>query len=380
MKALTLAVILGARPQFIKAAALSREIRNRRPGREIREIIIHSGQHYDLDMSDIFFEELEIPRPAMTLASREPERSVRFASMVSGLSGLLREARPDAALVFGDTDTTLAGALAAVQTGIPLAHVEAGLRSFNRVMPEESNRILTDHAANLLFCPTRNAMENLRREGFVPAHAGRILPRPPQVVFSGDIQLETMRHYEAQAPARATVGPMLQEFAGNGPFALCTVHRNENTCSRDALALLLKALDEAATTLPLVLPLHPGTRRKIEAFGLGLDNRRILVLPPQGFFDIVELLRRCSLVLTDSGGLQKEAFFFCRPCVTLRQETEWTELVDHGCNVVAGTRPSDVLRAMREVLSRKVDWNVPLYGDGDTAKIILETLESALTA
>lgn len=378
MSALTLAVILGARPQFIKAAALSRAVRARNSGREIREVIIHSGQHYDLDMSEVFFQELDIPRPAVTLAAREPERTARFAAMLGGLDGLLRETKPDAALVFGDTDTTLAGALAAVRTGTPLAHVEAGLRSFNRLMPEESNRILTDHSSDFLFCPTQLAVDNLRAEGFVPDHGGRVLPRPPQVVFAGDIQLETMRHYETLAPRRATVGPRLAAFAGDRPFALCTIHRDENTRRRERLALLLEALDRAAAVLPLVLPLHPGTRKRMEGFGLSLDNPRILVLPPQGFYDIVELLRRCRLVLTDSGGLQKEAFFFRKPCVTLREETEWRELVDIGANVVAGIEAPAVLRAMDEVRARDVDWDAPLYGDGRTAAAILGTLESAL--
>ena len=372
---LTLAVILGARPQFVKAAALSRAIRL---GRDVREIIIHSGQHYDLDMSDVFFEELDIPRPTLRLPLRDEDRAARFAGMLTGLTELLRQTGPDAVLVFGDTDTTLAGALAAARGGIPLAHVEAGLRSFNRAMPEESNRILTDHSSDFLFCPSQLALDNLRAEGFTPGHSGRVLPRPPQVVFSGDIQLETMRHYEALAPQRADIGPQLADFAKGREFALCTIHRDENTRSRERLAGLLEALDRAAEVLPLVLPLHPGTRRKIEGFGLALRNPRILVLPPQGFYNIVELLRRCALVLTDSGGLQKEAFFFRRPCVTLREETEWRELVDIGANVVAGTRADAVLRAMDEVRGRTVDWSAPLYGGGNTAAVILDTLESAL--
>jgi UDP-GlcNAc3NAcA epimerase len=281
VSALTLAVILGARPQFIKAAALSRAVRARNSGREIREVIIHSGQHYDLDMSEVFFQELDIPRPAVTLAAREPERTARFAAMLGGLDGLLRETKPAAALVFGDTDTTLAGALAAVRTGTPLAHVEAGLRSFNRLMPEESNRILptiprtscSAHATGRGQPARRGLRAGPRRAGSCPGRRRWSSPGHPAWR-----PCATTRPW----PRRATVGPRLAAFAGDRPFALCTIHRDENTAGVSACPAA-RALDRAAAVLPLVLPLHPGTRKRMEGFGLSLDNPRILVLPPQGF-------------------------------------------------------------------------------------------------
>jgi len=369
-----LTTILGARPQFVKASALSRGVaRFNARGAAIEETIVHTGQHYDQEMSDVFFAELDIPRPTLRLAATGRDRAARFGAMVAGLGEFLGRVRPDVVLVFGDTDTTLAGALAASQLGIPVAHVEAGLRSFNRAMPEETNRVLTDHASRLLFCPTDTAVANLAAEGIVHGQG------PDGVIVSlcGDIQLETLRHYAAASRLGPEIGAQVHALTRGGPYALATVHRAESTADASLLGQILLGLKRVARRLPVVIPLHPGTRRKMEEHGLDLDDPRVLVLPPVGFLDMIALLDGASLVMTDSGGLQKEAFFLRTPCLTLRRETEWVELAELGCNLVCGVEARAIDRGAALMLEKAYDWSAAPYGAGDTSRIVLETLSAA---
>ncbi|MBI9079210.1 MAG: UDP-N-acetylglucosamine 2-epimerase (non-hydrolyzing) [Pseudodesulfovibrio sp.] len=374
---LRLTTILGARPQFIKASALSRRIASmNEKGASILESIIHTGQHYDLEMSDIFFSELDIPHPALKLAVSSTDRPERFSTMMAGLSPFLKTEKPDVVLVFGDTDTTLAGALTASQLGIPVAHVEAGLRSFNKSMPEETNRILTDHIAQFLFCPSTTAMENLANEGMLPK--GVKTDSSARIVQCGDIQLETLQFYSTKSAPRPAITATINNFTGGKErFALATVHRAESTGNKHRLEKILNGIEKTATIIPVILPLHPGTRSKMKEYGIGLDNPRILVLPPQGFLDMIELLKRASLIMTDSGGLQKEAYFMKTPCLTLREETEWVELVKHGFNAIAGINATAIRDKAGEMLERTYQWDQSLYGKGDTSRIVLETLLEA---
>lgn len=376
---LNLTTILGARPQFIKASSLSRGVKKLNGQRmTIQETIVHTGQHYDIEMSDVFFSELEIPQPALKLTASSQSRPERFAEMMAGLGPFLKENKPDVVLVFGDTDTTLAGAICASQLGIPLAHVEAGLRSFNKAMPEETNRVLTDHASQFLFCPTKTAVRNLSKEG-IPRHTHETSDTRVQVVQCGDIQLETLRHYAQKSTHTPRLKSRLATFLKqNEPFALATLHRAENTASRQQLEQILRGISAVSDILPVILPLHPGTRKKMQKHGLRLTGKRILTLPPLGFLDIIELLKKTSLVMTDSGGLQKEAYFMNKPCLTLRKETEWSELVEYGFNEITGVNEVSILKGAEKMLSKRYDWSCSLYGNGDTARTILEILLKTL--
>lgn len=375
---LKLTTILGARPQFVKASALSRRVaRLNAEGAAIEETIVHTGQHYDQEMSDVFFSELAIPRPTLRLAAAGDDRAGRFAAMVSGLGDFLGRVRPDVVLVFGDTDTTLAGALTASQLGIPVAHVEAGLRSYNRTMPEETNRVLTDHISRFLFCPTTTAVTNLAAEGITDGKgtgAERV-----HVSLCGDIQLETLRHYAAASRLAPEIGEQVRALTKGGSYALATIHRAESTADAHRLGQLLLGLKRVARRLPVVIPLHPGTRKKMEEHGLDLDDPRVLVLPPVGFLDMIALLDGASLVMTDSGGLQKEAFFLRTPCLTLRRETEWVELVELGCNRICGVEAEAIDRGAALMLEKACDWSATPYGAGGTSRIVLETLSAAFT-
>ncbi|MFH1913488.1 MAG: UDP-N-acetylglucosamine 2-epimerase (non-hydrolyzing) [Pseudomonadota bacterium] len=388
--ALKLTTILGARPQFVKASALSRRVAQlNAEGAAIEETIVHTGQHYDQGMSDVFFSELAIPQPTLRLAAAGDDRAGRFAAMVSGLGDFLGRARPDVVLVFGDTDTTLAGALTASQLGIPVAHVEAGLRSYNRTMPEETNRVLTDHISRFLFCPTTTAVANLAAEGIFEgrnvgegrsvgdgrgADDARVL-----VSLCGDIQLETLRHYAAASRLAPGIREQVHGLTRGGPYALATIHRAESTADAHRLGQLLLGVKRVARRLPVIIPLHPGTRKKMDEHGLDLDDPRVLALPPVGFLDMIALLDGASLVMTDSGGLQKEAFFLRTPCLTLRRETEWVELVELGCNRVCGVEAEAIDRGAALMLEKACDWSAAPYGAGDTSLIVLETLSAAFT-
>ena len=309
-----LIVVVGARPQFIKAAPVSRALAEQ-PG--VSETMVHTGQHFDLDMSQSFFRELELPEPAHNLGIHSGGHGAMTGRMLQALEPILQAERPDAVLVYGDTNSTLAGALAAAKLNIPVAHVEAGLRSFNRRMPEEINRVLTDHVSTLLYCPTGAAVGNLAQEGIT---AG--------VAKVGDVMYDAT--LDAAARARASSCILERLRLTDGAFALATVHRAENTDDPAVLSQILDYLRSRAGSEPMVLPLHPRTRSAVEGAALSLDG--LTVVPPCGYLDMHRLLQGATTVYTDSGGLQKEAYFHRTPCVTLRGETEWVETVACGWN------------------------------------------------
>ena len=355
--------IVGARPQFVKAAVVSRALRAQ-PG--LREVLVHTGQHYDANMSAVFFEELDIPRPDHDLGVGSGPHGQQTAKMLEAIERILLDAPPDWVLVYGDTNTTLAGALAAVKLHVPVAHVEAGLRSFNRRMPEEINRVLTDHVAAALFAPTQAAVENLRREGISGQRVRRV----------GDVMYDAALHYAAKARS-AGHGPAAHGLQP-GQYVLATVHRSENTDDPARLQAVVAGLAQAARQLPVLLPLHPRTRKMLGA-GLAVLTAAgdLRVTPPLGYLDMVALEAGAAAIATDSGGVQKEAYFCRVPCVTLRDETEWVELVQSGANrLCPPCSPEAVAAAVLEAARRGFPADAPadLYGDGNAASSIATAL------
>ena len=356
MKLLT---IVGARPQFVKAAVVSRALSKIN---NIEELIVHTGQHHDANMSDVFFEEMEIPKPAFNLGIHGLGHGAMTGQMLIGLEALYSEQKPDRVLVYGDTNSTLAGALTAAKMHIPVAHIEAGLRSFNMKMPEEVNRILTDRISDLLFCPTQTAIDNLSKEGY--PFAGT------KVLLSGDVMQDAALYYAQTSASKSNIIEKLKLK----DFVLCTLHRAENTDDLSRLKSIIDTLSEINNTIPVVLPLHPRTRKIVMDAGMKLP---FTVIDPVGYFDMIEMLKHCSLVMTDSGGLQKEAFFFGKHCITLRDETEWVELVQGGFNKLAGADYSNILTSFEEMRNKKSDFNVNLYGGGKaTDNIVNEILST----
>lgn len=300
-----IATIIGARPQFVKAAAVSRVIKNTE---SVEEIIIHTGQHYDVNMSDVFFEEMDIPKPDYNLNINGMGHGAMTGQMLEKIEEVLLSEKPDWVLVYGDTNSTLAGALAAKKLHIKVAHVEAGLRSFNMNMPEEINRILTDRISDVLFCPTSTAVDNLKKEGYENIDT--------KIINVGDVMLDVALFYKERATKPKDSLPE--------QFVLCTVHRAENTDDVDRLKSIFESLEIISKTTPVVLPLHPRTKSKLISIDYDFDNSKIKFINPVGYFEMIWLLQNCSFVMTDSGGLQKEAFFFKKQCITLRDETEWS--------------------------------------------------------
>jgi UDP-GlcNAc3NAcA epimerase len=338
--------VIGARPQFIKAAAVSHEIAL---SSGVKEVIVHTGQHYDDNMSVVFFEQMSIPAPKYNLGIGGGPHGQMTGRQLESLERVILEETPDWVLVYGDTNSTLAGALAAAKLNIPVAHVEAGLRSFNRRMPEEVNRIVTDHVATLLLAPTEIARANLLREGVDPT----------AILISGDVMLDASRLFSRFASRPAWFD---ESSAREGRFVLCTVHRAENTDDPSRLDGILRGLGMAG--MPVVLPLHPRTRDRVAKCGLKVPNN-VFLADPVGYLEMAWLESACSIVATDSGGVQKEAYFHGKKCVTLRDETEWVELVDSGANVLVGADPDRIAAAL-------VDESVPsgfppFYGEGRAA-------------
>lgn len=356
--------VIGARPQFIKAAVVSRKLRDREG---VQEVIVHTGQHFDANMSDVFFEELDIHHPNYHLGIGGGTHGQNTGRMIEAIECVLFTEKPDCVLVYGDTDSTLAGALAAVKLHIPVAHVEAGLRSFNRKMPEEINRILTDHASDLLFAPTVQAVNNLMREGIDSKKVRRV----------GDVMCDAARFY-AQ---RAESGSRVLERLGlvSGEYVLATLHRAENTDDAERLSDLVACLNLAANQLPVVLPLHPRTQQAIGRMGSALKlSPQVKVIEPVGYLDMVMLEMHARIVVTDSGGVQKEAYFHRVPCITLRDETEWVELVTSGWNVLVGRDVGCFKAAFDAALNGAVpSWFADLYGDGNAAEDIVAQIMSA---
>jgi UDP-GlcNAc3NAcA epimerase len=361
MKVMT---IVGARPQFIKAAPVSRALRKRRGA---TEVLVHTGQHYDDNMSEVFFRELDIAPPDRHLGIGSSAHGDQTGRMLIAVEATIAHVRPDWVLVYGDTNTTLAGALAAAKLRVPVAHVEAGLRSFNRDMPEEVNRVVADHIADLLFAPTSAAVDNLRREGIARS----------RIVRTGDVMYDAALYYGAKAERASRI---LDDLTlSPRQYVLVTIHRAENTDNRDRLKAILRALEKLSRTITVVLPLHPRTRAAMQQAGLGSDTK-IKMIDAVGYLDMVVLERNACLIATDSGGVQKEAYFYRVPCATLRTETEWVELVRAGWNrIVAPDSPERIFRVLHAMLAR---FRPPragrsLYGDGHAAEAIVKRLLDA---
>lgn len=350
MKVIT---IVGARPQFVKAAVVSREFQTREG---IQELIVHTGQHFDSNMSGLFFEEMRIPAPAYNLNINNLSHGAMTGKMMEEIERILLEHRPDWVLVYGDTNSTLAGALAAKKLHIRLAHIEAGLRSFNMEMPEEINRIVTDRVSDILFCPTEAAVHNLKQEGFANF--------PCSIVVSGDVMLDAALYYRQFS--------RMPDIELKRPFVLSTFHREENTDKPERLMEIVHALEKIVEDWDVIVPLHPRTKARLEAASYDLSHSPVRFINPLGYLEMIALLDKCEFVMTDSGGLQKEAFFFHKYCITLREETEWTELVENGYNTLVGSDKERILAAcQRHTIPPEV---LPLYGDGHAAKVIADTL------
>lgn len=348
-----LVTILGARPQFVKAATVSRELKKA----GVQEVIVHTGQHFDHNMSQVFFDDMEIPQPDYNLEISGLNHGAMTGRMLEKIEEVLIKERPDYTLVYGDTNSTLAGALAAVKLHIPVAHVEAGLRSFEMKMPEEVNRILTDRISSVLFCPTSTAIKNLHREGYDDFNC--------KVILSGDVMYDAVRYYGSKIDTQATI--FQKEKLENVPFILVTLHRAENTNDPKRLKEICEALNEISREVRIVLPLHPRTRVFLEKQNIQLEAT---IIEPVGYFDMLALLRNSKMVMTDSGGLQKEAYFFEKFCITLRDQTEWVELVEAGANALAGANKEAILRLFKENYNKSIRLKEGLYGDGHAATLI----------
>jgi UDP-GlcNAc3NAcA epimerase len=339
--------VVGARPQFIKAAPVSRAL----AAEGFTEILVHTGQHFDASMSDIFFEELSIPKPAYNLEVNSLGHGAMTGRMLEKLEDVMLRERPDLVLVYGDTNSTAAGALAAAKLHIPVAHVEAGLRSFNRRMPEEINRVLADHLSEVLLCPTRTAIDNLAAEGITKG-----------VHAVGDVMFDTTLAAIARAEERSRILETLE--LAPGTYAVSTLHRAENTDDPERFAAVIAWLEKAALEQPVVMVVHPRTRKRMEA--LGTRPERLRLVDPLGYLDMARLVHHATAVFTDSGGLQKEAYFHRVPCVTLRDETEWVETVEAGWNRL-WTQPAHKPR--RDIAD---------YGEGQASGVIAKLLRSHL--
>ena len=340
--------IVGARPQFVKAATLSRQFALL----GIEELIVHTGQHFDANMSEVFFEEMEIPKPAYQLDIHGLTHGAMTGRMLEGIEAILLKEKPDAVLVYGDTNSTLSGALAASKLHIPLIHVEAGLRSFNMEMPEEINRILTDRISDILFCPTDMAVNNLKLEGFEDMQA--------QIIKNGDVMQDAAIYYAAKAVEKSDILSKI-----NLPkFVLATIHRQENTDSPENLRNIISGLNEINKQVPVVVPIHPRTRNILAQQNIVPE---FTMINPVGYFDMIMLLKSCELVITDSGGVQKEAFFFGKHCITLREQTEWVELVENGFNILVGSDSVKLADAFEFFKTKKSDFTLDLYGKGQAA-------------
>lgn len=339
--------ILGARPQFVKAAVLSRIIAEHN---NFTEVIVHTGQHYDSNMSAVFFDEMNIPKPKYNLAVNGLSHGAMTGQMLIKIEEVLLIEKPNLVIVYGDTNSTLAGALAAKKIGIKVAHIEAGLRSFNMQMPEEINRILTDRISDLLFCPTLKAMENLKMEGFDNFTS--------QLFHCGDIMGDAVKYYSQFSAQKSNIVNFLN--LKNENFVLATIHRQENTDAEEKLQSIFEALNAINKNTTVVIPLHPRTKLMLEKHNIKVSAK---IIDPVGYFDMLELLKHCRLVITDSGGLQKEAFFNKKHCVIVREETEWVELVAHGFATIAGSKKNNIINAFNEFEQKSSEFSLNLYGN-----------------
>ena len=367
---LKILTILGARPQFIKAATVSRAISllNEKGHLRIQEVIVHTGQHYDFKMSNIFFDEMNIPHPDYHLECGNLNHGAMTGRMLGEIEEIILKEKPDHVLVYGDTNSTLAGALAASKLHVPLSHVEAGLRSFKMAMPEEVNRILTDRVSSHLFCPSATAVDNLKKEGFPFETANS---NTQNIYIVGDVMYDATLFYANIA--KNTVFLKNWDLCEKN-YVLCTVHRAENTDNPERLISIFSALQEIAKSLPVVLPLHPRTQNLLKMKGCSKFLESITILEPVSYLEMQRLEMGAKVILTDSGGMQKEAFFHRVPCITLRDETEWIETVDLGWNQLVGSDQENLLSAFNNLKDPLADTFKPVYGNGDAATKCVEYL------
>ena len=379
-----LVTVIGARPQIIKAAALSRAIRNHYAD-QIQEIIVHTGQHYDDNMSQIFFNELQIPSPDYNLHVGSASHGVQTARMTEGIETLLIKERPDFIVLYGDTNSTLAGAVAAAKIHVPIVHIEAGLRSFNKAMPEEINRIVCDHCSTLLFTPTKAGLENLKREGFPIDDSGVSTGSTtaptidnPKVYHCGDIMYDNSLYFANIAEEKTDTIQRLE--LADKPFILATIHRDSNTDHPERLNAIFDALIQLSKEIQIVLPLHPRTAKLLKT---NLDSEKqtqifnsstISLIPPVSFLEMIALERHAQLVMTDSGGVQKEAYFFKKPCIILRPETEWVEIVETGNAILADADKQRIMQAWEHFKDNSPIVFPEIFGDGHAAEFMLEQM------
>lgn len=345
--------VVGARPQFIKASVVSRAIKEE----GLEEILVHTGQHFDSNMSSVFFDQINIRKPDVQLNIHGGTHGEMTGRMLVEIEQVIFSEKPDCVMVYGDTNSTLAGALAAAKLHYPVAHLEAGLRSYDMGMPEEINRVLTDQLSDILFCPTEASVRNLEKEGFSQ--------RPVKVLNVGDVMQDAALFFKEYS-----FSPMNLNVSEN--FILATLHRAENTDDVSRLSAIVDALNYLNKHVaPVVIPLHPRTRSAIKSMGLSFDVR---IINPVGYLEMIWLINQCSLVLTDSGGLQKEAFFFGKFCITMRDRTEWVELVDVGANVLVGANQYKIQQAAKKYFQRQVNPQGQLYGEGDASRRVAKIL------
>ena len=376
--------IIGARPQIIKAAALSRAIKNNFSS-QITEIIVHTGQHYDDNMSQVFFDELEIPIPNYNLNVGSGNHGKQTATMISAIEDVLLIEKPNAIVLYGDTNSTLAGAMAASKIHIPVIHIEAGLRSFNKSMPEEINRIMCDHVSTLLFSPTKTGFNNLIQEGFLSQNNAPYSIDNPKIYHCGDVMYDNSLFFSKISDVKTSIINDLK-LKNNG-FILATIHRNNNTDEPIRLNALFKSLNDISINhqLQIVLPLHPRTSNLLDR-NLSKDlaeairlNSNFKIISPVSFLEMLALEKNCCLVMTDSGGVQKEAFYFEKPCVILRPETEWIELLENGAALIADADENKIKFSFEQLIAKK-DLSFPkLYGDGNAAVFICSEIISQIT-
>jgi UDP-GlcNAc3NAcA epimerase len=370
-----LLTIIGARPQIIKAAAVSRAIKNRFE-KEIKEVIVHTGQHYDENMSQVFFDELSIPAPDYNLNTGSGSHGKQTAAMITGIEDILLKEKPNCIVLYGDTNSTLAGAIAASKIQVPVVHIEAGLRSFNKSMPEEINRIMCDHVSTLLFSPTKAGYDNLLNEGFKESNLPPYTFDNPKIYHCGDVMYDNSLYFSGIAEQKTNILTDHNLLAEN--FILATIHRNNNTDEPVRLNALFNALNTIANEnkITIVLPLHPRTTKLLpanlspELYSAVKENKFIQIIPPVSFLEIIALEKNAALVITDSGGVQKEAFFFQKPCIILRSETEWIELVNCGSAKLTDADEKAIMDAYNHFTTAK-DLKFPtLFGDGKAAEFI----------
>ncbi|MCB9222868.1 MAG: UDP-N-acetylglucosamine 2-epimerase (non-hydrolyzing) [Crocinitomicaceae bacterium] len=370
--------VIGARPQIIKAAAISRAIRNKF-SEQIKEVIVHTGQHYDENMSEVFFNELQIPRPDYNLEVGSGNHGAQTAKMLEGMEEIILKEKPDAVVVYGDTNSTVAGGLAASKLHVPLVHIEAGLRSFNKAMPEEVNRIVCDHTSTLLFSPTKKGVENLAREGFKLDNIAPFTIDNPKVYHCGDIMYDNSRYFSEVSDTQSTI---LRKENISGKFILSTIHRNSNTDDPVKLQSIFEALLDISdrSQMTIVLPLHPRTKKMMEVNLTSYLRSKIeaskylKIIPPVSFLDVIALEKNADMVITDSGGVQKEAFYFKKPCLILRPETEWVEIVECGNAILCDANKDRIINAFDHFKDNRPTEYPELFGDGKAADFICKEI------